>query len=62
MNCSCRKALTRSLVNHAGRASLKDLLKEVSLSGIEHDDERLGYVTVQINRDLWEAIKKELEQ
>ena len=61
MNCSCRKALTKGLVNHAGRASLKDLLKEVSLSGVEHNDIRLDYLTVQIDRSLWEAIKKELE-
>ena len=61
MNCSCRKALTKGLVNHAERESLKDLLKEVSLSGVEHNDIRLDYLTVQIDRSLWEAIKKELE-
>ena len=93
MNCSCRRALTKSLVDQgiyeqgfqegvratkeasrlqhydiyqqgfkAGRASLKDLLKEVSFSGVEHDDERLGYVTVQIARWLWEAIRKEIKE
>ena len=37
--------------------SAADLLAEVALSGVEHDDERLDYVTVQIDRGLWELIQ-----
>jgi hypothetical protein len=32
------------------------LLREVAQSGIEFDDERIGYVTVQIDRATWDAL------
>jgi hypothetical protein len=33
------------------------VLREVAVSGVEQDDPRLDYVTVQIDRATWEAIK-----
>lgn len=133
MNCSCRKALKKGLVNHgiyeqgfkAGRMSLvceehvqeqdevtpaeqweewrsrrdevnrragrlssrnelqsglvwdngktyeehvqeqdhtKELLREVLKSDVVHNDKRLNFLTVQVDRWLWQAIRKELEQ
>lgn len=34
------------------------LLQHVAYSGVEFDDNRMGYVVVQIDRDVWEQIKK----
>jgi hypothetical protein len=36
---------------------LESALREVGQSGVEFDDERLGYVSVQIDRDVWEAVR-----
>jgi hypothetical protein len=45
----------------AGRADaevvgLRDLLADVATSGVEFDDPRIGYVSVQIDRETWEAL------
>ena len=37
---------------------VRELLKEIGLSGVEFDDERLRYVTVQVPRDLWDAARE----
>ena len=42
--------------------SVDDLLAEVALSAMEHDDERLDYVTVQIDRGLWELIQMQRQR
>lgn len=34
----------------------RDLLREVAQSGVEFDDARIGWVTVQIDRDVWDEI------
>lgn len=34
------------------------MLAEVAHSGVEHDDPRLDYVTVQIDRRAWDAIQQ----
>lgn len=39
--------------------TLKELLKELANSAVGFDDERIGYVDVQINRETWEKIQKE---
>jgi len=39
---------------------LKALLREVAQSGVEHDDPRIGYLTVQIDRVTWEALQQEV--
>jgi hypothetical protein len=46
----------------AGRERVLDLLREVNMQGIEWDDERIDYLTVQIDRKLWNAIQEEIEQ
>ena len=46
----------------AGRESYADLLHEIALSGVESDLEGIGYVTVHIDRWLWEEINEELDQ
>lgn len=33
------------------------LLHDVATSGVEHDDSRIGYVTVQIDRSTWNRIQ-----
>lgn len=38
---------------------LRELLKEVSGSGIVFDDERIGYLEVQIDRSLWKELQQE---
>jgi hypothetical protein len=35
----------------------QDVLREIAAAGVEQDDPRLDYVTVQIDRATWEAIK-----
>lgn len=39
---------------------LEALLREVSTAGVELDDPRIGYLTVQIDRDTWNEIKEAL--
>lgn len=36
----------------------ESLLQHVAYSGVEFDDNRMGYVVVQIDRDVWEQIQK----
>lgn len=33
------------------------LVDEIARSGVELDDPRIGYVTVQIDRETWQAIR-----
>jgi hypothetical protein len=47
---------------HDGRTSVLDLLREVSKQGVESDLKGIDYLTVQIDRELWNAIQKEIEQ
>lgn len=42
----------------AERTRLIELLGHVSYSGVEFDDNRMGYVVVQIDRDAWDQIKQ----
>ena len=35
----------------------EDLLRGVAESGIEHEDPRIDYLTVQIDRPAWDAIR-----
>jgi|GEM_PF-4914819 len=37
---------------------LEALLREVSTAGVELDDPRIGYLTVQIDRVTWNEIKE----
>ena len=37
---------------------LEELLYEIAISGVEHDDERLDYVTVQIDRITWNELQE----
>ena len=39
------------------RDEVRDALREVADSGVEFDDERLDYVTVQIDRETWNAVR-----
>lgn len=39
--------------------ALKELLKELANSAVSFDDERIGYVDVQINRETWEKLQKD---
>jgi hypothetical protein len=39
-----------------------DLLRDVATAGVEFDDARLGYVSVQIDRATWDAIAHFKEQ
>jgi hypothetical protein len=38
-----------------------ELLREVATSGVEFEDERVSYVTVQIDRATWFEIKTFVE-
>jgi hypothetical protein len=38
-------------------ALLRNLLRYLAASGVEQDDERLRYVTVQIDRATWDAVR-----
>lgn len=38
--------------------ALDRLVCDVGASGVEHDDPRLGYVTVQIDRDVWNRVRE----
>ena len=38
---------------------LRALLREVAEGGVESADERVRYVTVQIDRDTWAAVQEE---
>lgn len=49
------KALTVAVVTEA-LGGVVDLLSDVATSGVEFDDPRIGYVTVQIDRETWEAL------
>lgn len=42
------------------RERLRLNLAEIAQSGVEHDDPRIGYVTVQIDRPLWDAMHQTL--
>jgi hypothetical protein len=46
----------------AGREYVLDLLREVSEQGIESNLKGIDYLTVQIDRELWNAIREEIEQ
>lgn len=35
-----------------------EILRDVAQAGVEFDDPRVGYVTVQIDRETWEALAK----
>lgn len=42
---------------YAGKVRrLRGLLDEVRASGVEQDDPRIGYVTVRIDRETWDAL------
>lgn len=41
----------------ADNARLRELLKEVSYSGVELDDPRMGYVIIQIDPKTWAEVK-----
>jgi hypothetical protein len=41
----------------ADRDDLRDLLRDVARSGVELADERLRYVTVQVDRTTWDAVQ-----
>ena len=40
----------------AERDRLRELIGNIRDCGVEHDDPRLRYVTVQIDRSLWEQV------
>lgn len=40
--------------------ALADSVREVANSGVEHDDERISYLTVQIPRLLWNELRERL--
>jgi len=57
--CTCPQVLQRVDFNEelaAENKRLKELLRDVALSGVEFDDERIGYVTVQIDRTTWNEL------
>ncbi len=37
---------------------LKDLLRKVGFSGVDLDDERLHYITIQVHRTTWNELQK----
>jgi len=39
---------------------LEALLREVSTAGVELDDPRIGYLTVQLDRVTWDEIEEAL--
>jgi len=58
--CTCEQVLQRVHFNDVQieNQQLKELLHDVALCGVEHDDERLGYVTVQIARRTWDELRE----
>lgn len=41
----------------AERDRYREALREVAASGVEFDDARVGYVTVQIDRPTWQDVQ-----
>jgi hypothetical protein len=37
--------------------TLQQMLRDVALSGVELDDDRMSYVIVQVDKDVWRAVK-----
>lgn len=59
--CTCEQVLQRVDFNEELEAEvkrLKELLRDVALCGVEHDDARLDYVTVQIDRTTWDELRE----
>jgi hypothetical protein len=53
----------RALLRDAAAAlrGAEDARREIAASGVEQDDPRLDYVTVQIDRATWEALQRGVE-
>lgn len=49
-------ALARDCIEYT--TDIEDLLRDIANSGVELEDERLRYVTVQIDRPTWEALRR----
>ena len=43
------------------RDRMRELLREIACSGVTFSDERVGYVEVQIGREVWEELRREME-
>jgi hypothetical protein len=48
--------IARKALEAANYQGAVDLLREVAGAGVEHEDPRVGYVTVQIDRATWDAL------
>lgn len=51
----------RMLETFAWLGQAHDIIADIASAGIELDDERLSYMTIQVDRDLVERAKKWLE-
>ena len=64
-DCDAEAVLCEAHGGHDGCAveimHLRDLLREVAHSGVELEDPRIGYVTVQMDRETWLEIQKLME-
>lgn len=61
--CAARvvEAITKLLDEFKTLARRTDTLRDVARSGMEQDDPRLRYVTVQIDRETWEEARRALD-
>lgn len=55
--CQRKYALSECLQSARSANGATDILKEVAASGVSFEDQRVGYVEVQISRPLWEEIQ-----
>jgi hypothetical protein len=52
--CMQREGRLRALTEESER--MRDLLREIAASGVEFEDPRIDYVTVQVDRETWTAL------
>lgn len=59
IECTCPYPDPREEDVHRGCPIHGDemLLREIAISGVEFDDERIKYVVVQIDRDIWNRLQ-----
>ncbi len=57
----CDKCDEKERAKRRRIAEAHDIIEQLAAAGIELDDERLSYMTIQVDRDLIERAKKWLE-
>ena len=61
LRTAAREALANLKTSACRVTELEGLLREVAGAGVEFDDARLGYLSIQIDRGTWNEIRRVLE-